>query len=202
MTALPADSGNFFAGPLGEQGKKAAQDARERSNQNLIKFEPGMAQHPDGRRTSGASIKEWYNAFMYIKDDGSCKWDVEKLQGLILTPGTPLPMIIAAQDALLAASSGVQYAIDKDGIPRMTGINPEVGKARLRLLERLDGKVPNEHIIKDDDKPRNEGELLAAMMSLMADPDLNAFIRAKIAGQVGQPAEKPLLDLVDEGSGG
>lgn len=202
MTALPVDSGNFLPGPVGEQGKEAALEARERSNQNLIKFEPGMAQHPDGRRTAGASIKEWYNAFLHINADGEGKWDIEKLRGLVLTPGVPPAMIIAAQDVLLAASSGVQYSLDKFNIARMTGINPEIGKARLRLLERLDGKVPNEHIITDDHKPRNEGELIAAMISLMADPDLNTFIRAKISGQPAQPAEKPVLDLVDEGSGG
>lgn len=209
MAAQPADAGCYLPGLLGEQGMEAASearkivsDARERSNQNLIKFETGMIQHPDGRRTAGASVKEWYNAYLHINADGSFKWDLEKLRNLIITPGVPPAMIIAAQDVLLAASSGVTYSLDKFNIARMTGINPEVGKARIRLLDRVDGKIPNDPTAKEPDELRTEAEIMAAMISMMDDPELKAFIAAKFAGQVGQPAEKPLLELVDEGSGG
>lgn len=202
MTKLESDPVVFFPGVLGDAGREAAEKARAKSNANLIPFEPGVAQHPEGRRTAGASVKEWYNAFLHINEDGTCKWDLQKLRELLLTPGLPAAMAIAAQDVLLAASSGVKYAVDKKGVPRMIGIDPEVGKARSRLLDRLDGKVPNEHHIKDESKPRGLDEIMAGIAALFEDKELQAFIGLKVGGASPPTAENLLASEIVDSPGG
>ncbi|MCH8343025.1 MAG: hypothetical protein IH983_03460 [Planctomycetes bacterium] len=131
---------------------------------NLRPWPPGQSGCP--QRNNGAYISEWRTAMLGVKDDGTARYTKADLERIVSDDAAPPAKVIAARWILNCMKSGENWVIGKDGKPMPARIDSEPGRERERLMDRMEGKPPQQLIIQHQpaEKPAVLADELVALL--------------------------------------
>lgn len=131
------------SGRKSSEEQRKLKETRARTNQNLIPYKPGESGNPEGRKTAGATLREWFNS---LAERGLTEAEV---RAIAKDRNAPWPKRSAALRVLRTLEDGdladMQAFIDGDASLvelREKGVNTAIvkkAKARVRTFTNQDG---------------------------------------------------------------
>jgi len=167
--ATEGDQDGYLMPEVGEAEQARRRAARERSLSNLKPFEPGQSGNPAGRRTAGATVTEELHRLMHVRADGPA-FTLAEIKVIAEDPGQGVATVVAARQILAACQDGERFSVDRLGIARKTGTDPEPGRAADRIMDRTEGKPIARLAVANVRDPAEIQDELAAL--LQAEPGL------------------------------
>jgi len=117
---------------------------------NLTPYKPGQSGNPAGRKTAGASIREWMNSLV--------NQPIEKVEAIANDKSLPVAKRAAACQVLMAQ-----------------GDTDKAMKAREHIIEHTDGKAVARHEVTkvDDRTPEERMDALRRRLDAFPNPAEN-----------------------------
>jgi len=177
---------------LPEVGAEDAARRAERaaaSRANLKRFQPGESGNPAGRRSGGAYVTEWINAFLITDDEGRPRYTLADLRAIVEDPNEAPARILAARRILSACRDGEKWVIDRKGKAHRGGTDSEPGRDFDRIADRLEGKpVASVNVHSTSDEP--VGELIDELRGLIESHPVLGLVLGDTLPDLALPAKR------------